>query len=176
MGAPAALGEHSLGGQAIVAIGAQADFQIGGSLSRKCQGWRMIEAICDAIESRYAGAEASAVALRALSNGLVLVKAPPRLTEPFVVYEVSQDGEFVHELAPRISYGMFNVRFFSVSADEERSEVSSIHSAVMALFDNATMSMTGNVCLSMLRTSEVVTTRDGQWCFIATYRVAVQPS
>jgi hypothetical protein len=136
----------------------------------------VIEAICDAIESRYAGAEASAVALRALSNGLALVKAPLRLTEPFVVYEVVQDGEFVHELAPRIAFGNFIVRFYSISADEERPEVSALHAAVMALFDNAAMSMTGNVCLSMLRTSEVVTTRDGQWCFIATYRVAVQPS
>lgn len=129
-----------------------------------------MDALCDAIEGRWAGA--SGAAIRALCNGLHFGVAPDRVADPHVRYHIiSNDLE--HEFGLRETDEVV-IQFSVFSRSVDRQEAANIGEALFTLFDFCAMTISGWALVQMARESAVLEGTENNWHYAIRYRVLIQ--
>jgi hypothetical protein len=129
-----------------------------------------MKVVDDAIVALYEGASAEAVALRAITNGIWRAEDPDRPNVPFIRYsEISADTSRIFS-GDQMEDTTYQLSIFSESHDA--TEIESIWAAMIALFDDAGLTVSGYDHIAMLRDSHGGPEVDaGQYHYWARYQI-----
>lgn len=134
-----------------------------------------MDALCDAIEARYAGS--GGATLRGLVNGLTLDEVSPRhgIAAPYVRYSIISNPTD-YSFGPKRSHTT-RVQFTVVGGSSDtRESVGAIMAALVALYDFCAMTVSGYAHVVMKRENDLLAAGEPGWIWTVDYLVRLQVS
>lgn len=118
-----------------------------------------MKVVDDGIVALYSGVSAPAVAMRALLNGIWRAEDPDRPKAPFLRYNEIMGGTTRVFGGGQLENMTYQLSIFEDSADATKSQA--IWAALIALYDDAVLTVSGYDHIAMLRDSHGGPTREG---------------